>query len=195
MSIVEILMQQLDGDAVDRIGAQLGADRGATSNAITAALPMLLEGLSRNSSGGGLDALSGALERDHDGSVLDDLSGYLDRGPGKDGNGILGHVFGGSKPQVEQALGGMSGLDSGSAGKLLAMLAPLVMGALGRQRREGNLDSGGLGDLLGSEHSRAKAANPDIISTFGKMLDADGDGSFTDDLASMGKGILGSLLK
>jgi hypothetical protein len=35
------------------------------------------------------------------------------------------------------------------------MLAPLVMGALGKAQRDGKLDPGGLAGMLGAEHQQA----------------------------------------
>ena len=47
---------------------------------------------------GGADSLLGALQKDHDGSILDNLGGFLGQPNTDDGNGILGHVFGNSRP-------------------------------------------------------------------------------------------------
>jgi len=194
MGLLDDLMGQLGGDAAGKIASQLGLDGGTATKAIAGALPMLLGGLTRNSKSGAAGALAGALDRDHDGSILDDVAGYLGSSATPKDDGILGHVFGNSRSKVESALGGMSGIDAGSAGKLLQMLAPLVMGALGKEKRCLNLDSGGLGDLLGVESERTQANGGGIMDILGKVLDTDGDGSFTDELASMGKGLLGSML-
>ena len=74
-------------------------------------------------------------------------------------------------------------------GQLLKMLAPILMGGLGKVRRESNLGSGGLRDLLQGEQRRARkqASSSGLWS----MLDSDGDGSVVDDVA----GLLGKFLK
>jgi len=195
MSLVNVLMEQLGGGATRQIASQLGLDEGLASKAIAGALPMVVGGLARNAQQkGGADALLGALDRDHDGSVLDDLAGYVQGGPGKAGDGILGHVFGGKRPAVESALGQASGINSGQAGQLMAMLAPLVMGALAKQKRSSNLDAGGLAEMLGGEQRKAPAGAGDAMGMVGKLLDRDGDGDVADDIASIGKGLLGSFL-
>ncbi len=194
MSLVEVLMQQLGGGTASQIGRQLGVDESQASKAIAGALPMLLGGLARNAQqSGGADALLGALDRDHDGSVLDDLAGYVSAGGSGHGDGILGHVFGGNRQTVESGLGQMTGLDQGKAGQLLAMLAPVVMGALGKQRRQEGLDARGLGSLLRREQEQAPAEAGQAMGMVGKLLDRDGDGSFTDDVASLGAGMLGKM--
>ena len=195
MSVLEDLMRSMDPATAERVGQQLGVDSATASDAISKALPMLLAGLSRNAKSGGLSDLASALDRDHDGSILDDVSGYLDRGPGNDGGGILDHVFGGSRSQVESALGGASNLDGSSAANLLQMLAPLVMGALGRQMRGRGLDEAGLGAALGQEEKALRGASSGGFDLLTSVLDADGDGSMVDDLADKGKDLLGALLK
>jgi hypothetical protein len=195
MSLINVLMEQLSGGTTRRLGRQLGLDESAASKAIAGALPMVVGGLARNAQqSGGSDALLNALDRDHDGSVLDDLGGYVSAGPGRHGDGILGHVFGDKRSTVESALGQMSGIESGQAGQLLATLAPLVMGALGKQRRSQGLDASGLARMLGQEQSRAGSSAGQAMGMIGKLLDRDGDGEFIDDVAKIGSGLLGSLL-
>lgn len=193
-SILDMLSGQLGGSTLDLIGSRLGADRSQVEKAVPAALGSLMTGLARNAqSADGAGALAAALSKDHDGSILDDLSGVLsapERGPGA---GILGHVFGAKQEAVQSALGQSTGLDSASMGKLLTMLAPLVMGALGRKQRQGGLDPSGLGGLLRQEQHSAARQTPDL-GMLGSLLDADGDGDIKDDVAKIGGSLLKGLL-
>jgi hypothetical protein len=193
-STLSSLLEQLTGDSLGPLSRQLGADRASTQAALGTALPLLFQGLARNASQpDGAASLHGALERDHDGSVLDDLSGFLGRPDTDDGNGILGHILGDRRSAVEHGVSSSSGLDISKVTQLMAMLAPLVMGAIGRQQRTGQLDQGGLTDWLGSEQRQAAEAAPEL-GGLAQLLDADNDGSIADDLAGLGKGLLGSLL-
>jgi hypothetical protein len=193
-SILDMLSQQLGGDVVRQMSAQLGTDEGSINNAISAALPMLLEGLARNSSNPqGADALSSALARDHDGSILDDLGGFLGSGNSGAGERILGHIFGRRTDSMASILGQASGMNASSAASLLAMLAPLVMGVLGRTQRQGGLDAGGLADMLGTERSRLEQSTPGL-SGLARMLDFDGDGQIMDDIGQIA-GVLGQLFR
>src|SRR5262245_52121249 len=149
MDLQSLLGQALGGDTISKMSQALGADERTTGNAVQAALPMLLGALAHNSSTpSGASSLMGALDRDHDGSVLDDITGLLGGSSGN-GQGILGHVFGNRLDVVQNGLGQATGLDAGRAGNLLAMLAPIVMGALGHTNRQGGLDVGSLSGLLG----------------------------------------------
>ncbi len=194
-SLLEMLTQQLGSDQrVGKLSGQIGADQAAAKNAVGAALPVLLGALARNSSQSqGADALDRALSK-HDGGVLDNLDGFLEKPDVTDGNGILGHLLGAKRNAVESGIGKASGLDASMVTKLLPMLAPVVMGALGRQKRQQNLNAGNLASLLGAEQQTMERSNP-AMGMLGKMLDRDGDGSIADDIAGMGKGLLGGLFK
>jgi hypothetical protein len=73
-SILDTLNAALGDNAIGQISQQLGSDPAATSSAVSAALPVLISALAKNSSSpGGADALQAALQR-HDGGVLDDVA-------------------------------------------------------------------------------------------------------------------------
>ena len=193
-SILEMLQGQLGGSALEMIGSQIGADRSQVERAVPAALGSLMTGLARNAqSSDGASSLASALSRDHDGSILDNLAGVLSAPDQGAGAGILGHVFGSKRGAVESALGQSTGLEAGSMGKLLTMLAPLVMGALGKKQRQGGLNPSDLGGLLRQEQSSAARQAPDL-GMLGSLLDADGDGDIKDDVARIGGGLLKSFL-
>jgi hypothetical protein len=185
MSMLDMLQQRLGGNAVNQISQQLGTDPATTQGAIAAALPMLVGALARNAQDPGkAGALANALGR-HDGSVLDDVAGYLGRGDTSDGAGILGHVLGARRETVQTGLGQAAGIDPSKAGLLLSMLAPLVMGALGKEQREKGLDTGGLAGMLGGEQQRAADAAPGVMGMLSSFLDRDHDGSVMDDIGGM----------
>ncbi|MCB1055702.1 MAG: DUF937 domain-containing protein [Acidobacteria bacterium] len=196
-SILDILGGQLGGDTIQQLSDTIGADPQATSKAISGALPLLLGALAKNASDPrGAQALAGALNRDHDGSLLDNLSGFLGQGATAPGDGILRHVLGERRGNAEVGLSQMSGLDTASISQLMALLAPMVMGALGKAQRQKGLDAGSLAGLLRHEQTRAQKTAPSgmggLLSAF---LDQDGDGEIGDDVARMGVDLLGKWLK
>lgn len=189
--ILDVLGPALGGDTLRDLSRTIGADEQTTRRASMAALPLLLAAMNRNTSDPqGAQSLASALERDHDGSLLDHLGGLLGGGaaPGlnpraTNGAGILEHVFGGRRSRIEEGVGRATGLDAQQVARLLATLAPLVMAYLGRQKRQKNLDAGGLSDLLRQESTNARQAAPnDLLGSLGKLFDRDGDGNPLDDL-------------
>jgi len=186
MSLLELLQNQIGGQAVDHISQKLGADRGTTSNAVEAALPLLLSAVARNASNPQqAQSLDRAVSQDHDGSILNDVPGFINRAESGPGAGILNHILGGSQQSVQQGLSQATGLDTGKTGQLLTILAPLVIGALGRAKQERNLDAGGLSTLLAGEHEHLKESAPGVMGVLGRFLDKNHDGSVVDDVGGM----------
>ncbi|HQR32561.1 MAG TPA: DUF937 domain-containing protein [Blastocatellia bacterium] len=195
MDLTGILNDVLSGDNVSQISQAIGADEGSTSNAIQTALPMLLGGLANNSATDeGASGLAGALDRDHDGSVLDDIGGLIAGqigGNAGNGAGILGHIFGGQHETVAQGVSQASGLDMGKVGPLLAILAPIVMGAIGRARQGGGVGTSDLGGLLAGAAQQMGGGNSGLMGMLGGLLDKNHDGSAVDDVVGMIGGMLG----
>ena len=146
----------------------------------------------------------GALSNKHDGSLLDNLEGFFGGGIDKeainDGGKILGHVLGNKQSNVANALGAKTGIDASSVSQILKIAAPLLLGFLGKKKRQQSVhDSSGLEGFLGG---MLRANTPQHEQNFlSSFLDADGDGSIIDDVAGMvlggeqkKKGGLGGLL-
>lgn len=177
MDITELLKGDLGSQLISGIGAQTGTTREEATSVVSAAAPVLMGMLQRNAgTEQGAAGILGALNK-HDGSILDNLSGFLGSGDFSDGDGILGHVLGGKRSSVENALSAKTGVSSSKVSSILAMLAPILMGFLGRKSRSaGNVtDSAGLGGLLGSLLGGAgnSGGGGSILSS---ILDQDGDG-------------------
>ena len=196
MSLMNIIAQVAGGDTTRQISQQLGVDEKSAETAISGALPVLIGALARNSaSTDGAKSLSKALDRDHDGSVLDDIAGFLGSGQsGSMGEAILGHVLGGRRDAVETGIGRASGLNASQVSQLMAMLAPLVMGALGREKRRNGLDASGLSDVLGRQRSAIEGQGQ-LGGLLGQLLDQDGDGQIMDDVANLSAGLLGKFMR
>ena len=194
MNIEGLLGQVLAGNNVSAISQQIGADESTTSSAIQAALPMILGGLARNAaSDGGAGALAGALDRDHDGSMLDDIAGFVMGGGAQQANGagILGHVFGDRQDAVQQGVSQASGLDPSMVMKLLPLLAPIVMGYLGRQKQEQGLDPASLAGMLGGANQQMQEQQSPLMGMLSSVLDSNKDGSMVDDAIRLAGGFLG----
>jgi len=194
-SILDLLNSQLGAGGVEAISRQLGIDPQTAQQAIAGAIPILTGALAQHASTpGGAASLSQALQQ-HDGSILDQATQYLNQGDTSAGDGILGHILGGNRNNAAGGLAQATGLDAGTAGKLLMMLAPLVMGAIGRMHNQQGQDPGALGGLLGGLHQDAQSAAPSgILGMLEGMLDSNHDGSIVDDVTRIGGGLLGGLL-
>jgi hypothetical protein len=182
--ITDMLMQQLSGNAVSQISQKIGADTGMTSQAIAMATPLLMSALARNASNPqGAQALHQALNQDHNGGILDNVAGFLGGNPqAANGAGILGHVLGDQRGAVQNGLAQQTGLDANASGQLLEMLAPMVMGALGKTQQQQGLDVNGLASMLGNHQQTAQASSPDMMGMLSGLLDMNKDGNPMDDI-------------
>ena len=189
-----LLQQVMTPDNINMLSGMLGADPKTTQNAVGTAVPALLAAMGKQTATPqGANALSQALEKDHDGSILDNITGSLASGGDlTDGNKILGHLLGSNQENVTNSLGSVSGLGGQGMGALLAGLAPLVLGAVGKDKKEEGLDADGLAQLLAGTANTAKQESG-IMDTLNNLFDQDNDGSAVDDLLNMGSGLLGGL--
>jgi hypothetical protein len=180
-SVLDDLRSRLSGDTVDEISRRIGADPASTKQAIDAALPMLLAALGKEAADPERSAgLKQAIQQDHDGSVVDNLGAYLSgqmSGRATNGEGIVNHVLGDRREPAVQALSSKSGLDFGTIASLLPLLAPIVMGMLGKKTgSEGGLSLDNITDILGSDTERAANEQPDLGDLLGQVLGGSGGG-------------------
>jgi hypothetical protein len=194
-SLLEMLAGQLGGDNLSMISKEIGADEQSTKSALGAALPMLIGALSRNGENEqGAQGIMNALEKAKpDGSILDNLGDFLGQKKYEEprsGAGILGHILGGKQDRVRQGVSQASGLNSDATGQLMKMLAPMVLGALGKKKQQ---SSGmGISDLMGLLGGEKQAVEQSAGgSLIGRMLDQDGDGDF--DMGDIAKLAMGKL--
>lgn len=198
-SLAEELFQQLQGAPLQQVSQQLGTGQMQTASAISAALPLLLGALGKNTAEPqGAEALFGALQRDHTGLDLGSVLGAVLGGsaaPATQDNGaaILGHIFGGNQPRAEASLGQATGLGGDKAGQLMKILAPIVLSFLAQRfLSQGNANPGGLSQVLGQEREVAQQQGGLGGGLLGTVLDQDGDGQLgLGDLLKIGGGLLG----
>ncbi len=238
MDLTQLLQQTLTPQAISAISNQIGAQPQQVQSGISAALPALIGGLTRNAqTPQGAQGLNQALEQDHDGGLLDTVMGALGGGGGAGGGmasalggggiasvlgglmgggasqgggglmgalggllggggapsratngaGILGHIFGGQQSEVQDGVSRASGMSSAQTMQLLVMLAPLLMSAIGKMKRQKNLDAQGVAHALEQEEERATAPVPGMQKGgLMGMFDRNNNGSIADELAKVG---------
>ncbi len=189
---------------ISQLSQHIGVSDHQKTAAATSGIAAILAGaLAHNASRPrGANALANALDRDHDGSILDDVIGMVSGGAQHhnsrtlNGAGILGHILGNKVDSAANNVSRMSGLNKNQVTNLMIKLAPVILGLIGKFKRNNNVGASGLGGLLGGllgggQHGRGGGAM-DIISGF---LDKDGDGDISREISQIGSSILGGLFK
>ena len=151
MTAVDDILSNIPlADLADR----LGVDQATAEEATRQALPALLGGIQANTDDPGGAASFASAVRQHDNDLVEG-GVNLDDVDENDGDRIVSHVFGDQRGQVVHQLGNTGGASTTSdlMGRLLPLLAPIVMAYLAKRLGGGAAaggQSGGIGDLLGS---------------------------------------------
>lgn len=139
---------------IDDIASKLGVDPGTAMSGVLEGGQTILAGLQKETeTEQGAESLKEALKK-HAGEKKVTSADEIDE---EDGKNILGHIFGGEQEKVASELNASEQTTGGlDFGKLLPMLAPIIMNFVANQKNEkeketdGGLDLGGLlGGILG----------------------------------------------
>lgn len=162
------LMGNLGGGVSEKIGNTLGIDPKIINQAIPIIAPMILGGLKKQSEeNGGQERVDHILNKYGDPNVLNNVDGLVDQMAGQENfDSNLGGLLGNSGEQVTDVLTKNFNLDSGTAAKIIPMIAPLIMGYLTKSRDQ----------------------HPEGSSGFASFLDQNGDGSIVDDVVGFFSG-------
>ncbi len=190
MDIIKLITSQLNNqETLNQLGQSVGANPDQVQKLTQMGMPMLLQALGQNASTQeGAAALSSALEQHQDDDVAD-INGFFKGVNTQDGAKILQHILPGKTEKVQQNLARETGLDAGQVSGLMTQLAPLLLGALGQQKKQQNLDVAGISGMLGG--LLGQGGDKNMMGMVKNLLDADNDGNIMDDVGKL----LGGFLK
>lgn len=157
MNILDTFKSMLGDQGVAKIAEMLGLDGAMVSKALEGGLPAILGGLAtKASSAKGAGELTDLIKGGTLPTSLDDLAGSHATEEGKvaaaqSGTDLLGSIFGGKLDSVLGGLGKFSGLDKLGLGSLLAAIAPMFLGWLGKQVPGGVSNSSQFAGFLSSK--------------------------------------------
>jgi OOP family OmpA-OmpF porin len=178
MDLFDLLKTQLTETALGALASSLGETPAATRKAVVSgAAPAVLAGVLQNFGGdSGAGRLLEILQAGrHDGSLFDNLGGALGGGAQTDtlvnaGKGLLGGLLGDKAGAVGDLLANFAGVRRSSAGSLLSLAAPLLLGAIGKlgAAAPGGLSAGGVGSLLATAKTAlGSEAPPGLAAALG----------------------------
>ena len=193
------LTDLLSGSVISSIAGQTSTSEKDTQNVLANALPALVGAMAQNASTeDGANSLAKALD-DHTSSK--GLASLLQNVDTEDGTKILTKILGGETETVQNAVAKKSGASKVDTSKILAMAAPLLLAALGSQKKKTKTQSDGLGRLLTSLLGGGDDDEDDgstLISLAGSLLGSSnkksGKSDSGDILTSLAGGLLTSAL-
>lgn len=151
MTAVQDILSALN---LDQLAEQLGTSPEEAKQAAEVAVPALIGGLQANAADpAGAASITEALSQHASGLI--DGGVDLNQVDVADGERITSHIFGSNQEAVVNQLGGLGG-GAGLIGKLLPMLAPVVMSFLASKfgggaqaQAQDSGQGGGISDMLG----------------------------------------------
>src|SRR5262245_12679636 len=173
VNLIELVKGYLTPDIVQKAASFVGESESATQKSLNGIVPTLIAALANQASTpGGAEKLSRMIEAGkYDGSTLNNLGSVFAGGEttqksitqGKD---ILSSLFGNKTEGVVDQITRWAGVRSGSASSLLALVAPLIMNLLGRQRATIGQSPAALASLLGEQKSFLSGLLPAGLASF-----------------------------
>ena len=153
-NLIDLVQSYLGGPALRQISSVLGESESETQSALAVAVPATIGALVKQASTpAGASALSSLLEKT-DTSLLGNLPASLSGG-GKGlmeaGTSLGRSLFGSQLDGVSDALSRVTGMGKGVISSLLALITPIVLGVVAKEKRDKGLDASGLAQLLGSQ--------------------------------------------
>jgi OmpA-OmpF porin, OOP family len=166
-NLIEMIRSVITPDVVRHSSSLTGESDAATRNAIDVAIPSVLAGTLEL---GSTQAGAGRLQQmiSDGGYGAETVSGFehmladetarssLERSGGH----LLSSLFGSDEHAVTQAVAQTSSVGEKSAARLLRLIAPLVMGVLGKQISSLRLDANGIMNMLVGERGAIVSALP-----------------------------------
>lgn len=173
INLVELIKGYLTPDILKKASTFVGESESATQKALNGIVPTLLAAIANQASTtDGAERLGRMLDTGkYDGSALNNLGSVFSGGETTqkaitEGKSILSTLFGSKTEGLTDQIAGFAGIKAGSAASLLALIVPLIMNLLGRQRATIGQSPSALAALLGEQKSFLSGLLPAGIGSF-----------------------------
>ena len=143
--ISEMMGELNKESSIQALGSKTGVDASILPKLAVVAIPLILRALSKNAeSKAGKDSLSDALEK-HKGQTKDvsSIEDVFKKVDTDDGDKILDHAFG-DKDKVVDQIAAQTGISKSEVAKVLASMAPMILGMLADKKDADGLDADGV---------------------------------------------------
>ena len=166
INLIDIVKQQFTGDMLDKVTSLLSEDKSSINTGLNTVLPSILGGMANKATdiNGAQSLLTALTSGNHDGSIFSSLGSLLGGGSAtqglmNSGSGLVSSLFGNKLGGIVDFISSHAGIKSSSATSLMSLVAPLLMGSIGKQLG-GNASVATLMSLLGSQLPHIQAALP-----------------------------------
>ena len=168
-NLVETVKSYLTPDVVKNASSLVGEPESSTHRALQGAVPAMLGGLVNvSSTQEGASSLAGMIRDGGFAAALENPAalfsgGSMTSGMMSVGQSLIGKIFGNRASSVTEAVASSSGVKSSSVSSLMALLAPLTLGVVGKIAGSQGLNAAGISNLLqGQKRDIASAVPPGL---------------------------------
>jgi hypothetical protein len=158
-NLVDLVMSYITPDVVSKAASFVGESGPATQKAVAGIIPTQIAALANlASTSGGLEQIGRMLDSGTSAGVLTNLGSLFGGGAQtqdavRTGQGMIESLFGGKLGSVTDLIARSAGLRAASVTSLMALIGPLILAVLGRQRAAAGGSLAGLASLLGDQKS------------------------------------------
>lgn len=177
-NILDLIFADENKSILNELQNKFDLDETQTRSAVQELIPALSRGLQNNtSSAQGMDSLLEALRTGEHKKYMEQPDNLGTPSTQKEGNDILGHIFGDKK--VSREVASRASQKAGVSGtllkKMLPIVATIVMGALSKKMMGGG----------GSNRTQDNTLQANSGGLLTSLLDSDRDGSIWDDVLGL----------
>jgi hypothetical protein len=184
MDLTTILSWLLTSDNIDGLAKQVGIENKQAQSLIKAGLPILMWSLKKNTeTSDGAQSLSDALDQHQE--LPTNLTDLVSGGKAVDAQKILGHILGQDKDKIQGQVAQQAWVSGDQASQILGALAQAALGWLGQTKKQEWLNTTWVSQTVSSISDQFKDGSM-LDGILVSMLDKNKDGSYKDDLITMG---------
>jgi OOP family OmpA-OmpF porin len=183
MNLFGELKELLLGDVANKASNLLGEKEDKVKTAIEGLIPTFVGGLMKRASNeAGATTLMNVVKKgNHDGSIIEQIGNLVNNKDSfaqvvEKGNGLVSMLLPDKKSSIATMISQFAGVRNSSATSLLSIVAPIVVGKLGKMVATQNLDKAGLANTLLDQRSILLDETPENLQT--KMIDVLGLSTF-----------------
>ena len=179
-NLMDMAKSYLTNELVSKASNALGESEGGISKIISAAVPSLISSIAdKTSTTDGANAVAKMAADQHSSGLLGSLGNFFGGDDNSNnmlssGGGIISSLLGGKGNMLTSLISNFAGSKSGTVGTILSMVAPAILGMIGKHSSDNNVPASGLGSLMAGQKDLAMKALPSgfsLSSLFGGAAD------------------------
>jgi hypothetical protein len=166
-NLIETVKNYFTGEFTKQVSSKLGESSSGIVKALTAVIPTSLAGILMKATSGD-DGANSILEMAKNASSSN--AGSPESTSPEKGRGMFSELFGANTGVIDSVISNFAGIKDSSAGSLMSMGLPAIMGILGKHAEQNNLSASGLAGFLSSQKDHILHAMPAGLSSIGGLL-------------------------